>query len=97
MKHDRIKEIDSKFQTSWKTGAEIVKATDPFDGLINICGKIAIGRSLSKFSCSQIAGLMGLFVTTLSPQLAIPLLLKRVTEDLESLKSGLHIVRYSNI
>ena len=36
MKQDRIKEIDSKFQTSWKTGAELVKATDPFDGLINI-------------------------------------------------------------
>ena len=94
MKNDRIKDINSKFETTWKYSAEIAKAADPFEGLINLCGKIAIGRSLSKFSCTQLAGLLGLVLTTFSPKLAVPILLKRIAEDMECLKSGMEVVRY---
>ena len=76
-----------------ESSAEIAKAADPFEGLINLCGKIAIGRSLSKFSCSQLAGLMGLVITTFSPKLAVPILLKKIAEDMECLKSGMEVVR----
>ena len=71
----------------------MLKATDPFEALVKVCGKVVIGRSLSKFSASQLAGIMGLMVTTWTPQLTVPLLLKKISDDLECLKTGLHIVR----
>lgn len=89
-----MKALSGTFHTTWKHSAELLKATDPFEALVKICGKVVIGRSLSKFSCSQIAGLMGLAVTTWTPQLTVPLLLKKISDDLESLKSSLHIVRF---
>jgi len=42
MKNERLKDINSKFETTWKYSAEIAKAADPYEGLINLCGKIAI-------------------------------------------------------
>jgi len=32
MKNERLKEINSKFETTWKYSAEIAKAADPFEG-----------------------------------------------------------------
>ena len=61
-------DLSCVFHNSWKHGSEILKASDPFEALIAICGKVFIGKSLSKFSCSQVAGLMGLVVTTFAPQ-----------------------------
>ena len=67
-KEQHLNDLSCVFHNSWKHGSEILKATDPFEALIAICGKVFIGKSLSKFSCSQVAGLMGLVVTTFAPQ-----------------------------
>ena len=64
----QFNDLSCVFHNSWKHGSEILKASDPFEALIAICGKVFIGKSLSKFSCSQIAGIMGLVVTTFAPQ-----------------------------
>ena len=71
----------------------MVKSTDPFEALVATVGKHALGYSLSKFSCSQIAGLMGLVVTTFVPQITVPLLMRKILDDLKSLKDSMEIVR----
>ena len=66
----QIDDWNGLFKEAWKTGAEVIKAGDPFEALITIAGKQTIGFSLSKFNYSQLAGLMGLVVTTFAPQVA---------------------------
>lgn len=99
------------FKETWKTGAEMLKSGDPFESLITLAGKQTVGFSLSKFNYSQLAGLMGLVVTTFAPQvlsnfcfilrffvdsqITVPLLLKKITEDLKSLNHSMNIVRTS--
>lgn len=107
----QIDDWNGLFKETWKTGAEVIKSGDPFEALITIAGKQSIGFSLSKFNYSQLAGLMGLVVTTFAPQVApfvtknylvgcvsqitVPLLLKKITEDLKSLNQSMNIVRTS--
>lgn len=91
----QIEDWSGVFKETWKTGAEILKSGDPFEVLITVAGKQSIGYSLSKFNYSQLAGLMGLVVTTFAPQISVPLLLKKITEDLKSLNQSMNIVRTS--
>ena len=67
-KSDSKKEVKNVIASTCKIGAEILQSADPFQGMINVLGKACIGKSLSKYSCSQVAGLMGLVVTTFAPQ-----------------------------
>ena len=53
-----------------------------------------LGSFLSRFNCCQIAGILGVVVTTFMPNLSVPLLLKKITDDLKSLKRSLNVVRY---
>ena len=63
------KDLKDVLLTSCKVGAEIMLGSDdPFQSMINVLGKSCIGNSLSKLSCSQVAGIMGLVVTTFAPQ-----------------------------
>jgi hypothetical protein len=63
------KDLKDALLTSCKIGAEIMLGSeDPFQSMINVLGKSCIGTSLSKLSCSQVAGIMGLVVTTFAPQ-----------------------------
>lgn len=66
--NESTREVKNKIVSTCKVGAEILQSSDPFQGMINVLGKACIGKSLSKFSCSQVAGLMGLVVTTFAPQ-----------------------------
>ena len=66
----QLEEWNGLFKETWKTGAEIIKSSDPFEALVTIAGKQTVGFSLSKFNYSQLAGLMGLVVTTFAPQVA---------------------------
>ena len=66
--NESTKEVKNVIVSSCKVGAEILQSSDPFQGMINVLGKACIGKSLSKYSCSQVAGLMGLVVTTFAPQ-----------------------------
>ena len=63
-----IEDWNGVFKETWKTGAEVLKSGDPFEALITLAGKQTVGFSLSKFNYSQLAGLMGLVVTTFAPQ-----------------------------
>lgn len=63
-----IEDWNGVFKETWKTGVEIVKSGDPFEALITLAGKQSVGFTLSKFNYSQLAGLMGLVVTTFAPQ-----------------------------
>ena len=66
------KDLKDVLLSSCKVGAEIMLGSeDPFQSMINVLGKSCIGTSLSKLSCSQVAGIMGLVVTTLAPQVVI--------------------------
>ena len=80
-------------KTAWKDGAEILKSSDPFEALLTVFGKKVIGGYLSSFNCCQIAGISGVVVTTFLPQVSVPLLLKKITDDLKSLKKSLDVVR----
>ena len=64
----QIDDWNGVLKETWKTGAELMKSSDPFEALITVAGKQSIGFSLSKFNYSQLAGLMGLVVTTFAPQ-----------------------------
>ena len=68
MRNESVKEATNVIATTFKVGVEILQSSDPFQGMINVFGKTCVGKSLSKYSCSQVAGLMGLVVTTFAPQ-----------------------------
>ena len=55
-------------ESAIKYGAEIATASDPLAAAIAIGGKIGVGASLSKFSASQCAGLIGVIVSSINPQ-----------------------------
>ena len=55
-------------ESAIKYGAEIATACDPLAAAIAIGGKIGVGASLSKFSASQCAGLIGVIVSSINPQ-----------------------------
>ena len=53
-----------------KYGAEVATACDPLSAAIAIGGKLGVGASLSKFSASQCAGLIGVIVSSITPQVS---------------------------
>lgn len=44
---------------------------DIFDAAISVFGKSVVGSSLSRLSTSQCAGLVGLVVSTVAPQVVV--------------------------
>ena len=89
-------------------GAEVATSCDPLAAAIAIGGKVGVGLSLSRFSASQCAGLVGVIVSSITPQVmliyisyvysnlhqaSVPLLLKKISEDLDYLKKSMDIVR----
>ena len=51
-----------------KYGVEVAKSFDPLAAAIAVGGKVGVGVSLSRFSASQCAGLVGVIVTSICPQ-----------------------------
>ena len=70
---DKVADVTSKlFEFSLKTGAEILQSPeDIFQTAINIFGRNVVRNSLSKLSTTQCAGLIGVVVTTLAPQVEL--------------------------
>lgn len=80
-------------QLAIKHGAAIARSEDPLTTALQIIGKAGISEALSSFTGSQCAGLLGVVVTSLAPQASIPLLLKKISDDIEYLKRSMDIVR----
>ena len=51
-----------------KYGLEVALASDPLAAAIAVGGKTSVGVSLSRFSASQCAGLVGVMVSSITPQ-----------------------------
>jgi hypothetical protein len=51
-----------------KYGAEVANSSDPLAAASAVGGKNGVGVSLSRFSASQCAGLIGVIVTSITPQ-----------------------------
>ena len=47
---------------------EVATSRDPLAAAIAIGGKVGVGVSLSRFSASQCAGLVGVIVSSITPQ-----------------------------
>ena len=56
------------FETTWKKGSEVFGSCEPFDAALQIFGKSFLGTSLSKVSATQCSGLIGLLVSSISPE-----------------------------
>ena len=59
------------FEHAWKTGASLFKTDDPVESALEIFGKNIVQKSLSKASTFQCAGLIGVIVTSVAPQVSI--------------------------
>ena len=57
-------------ETAIKVGTEFVNSSDPFEAAAKVCGKTSAGASLSRFSASQCAGLIGVIVASFTPQVS---------------------------
>ena len=57
-------------ESAIKYGTEIATACDPLSAAIAVGGKLGVGASLSKFSASQCAGLIGVIVSSITPQVS---------------------------
>ena len=55
------------FEFAVRSGSEIFNSEDPFSTAVDIVGKKMIGNSLSKMLTSQCCGVIGLAVSTVSP------------------------------
>ena len=73
---DKVAEVTSKlFEFSLKTGAEIMQSPeDILDTAFKIFGRNVVGNSLSKLSTTQCAGLIGVVVTSIAPQVTYKIL-----------------------
>ena len=66
---ERISDAALKaFESTWKKGSELFGSCEPFDAALQIFGKSVLGSSFSKISATQCSGLIGMFVTTISPE-----------------------------
>ena len=72
-----------------KNGSQIYQSDDPLTEAIKIVGRKGIGEVLSNFSASQCAGLLGVVVTSIAPQASIPLMLKKISDDIDYMKKSL--------
>ena len=55
-------------EAALKYGLEVARSGDPLAAAIAIGGKVGVGVSLSRFSASQCAGLVGVIVSSITPQ-----------------------------
>ena len=51
-----------------KYGLEVATSCDPLSAAIAVGGKSGVGALLSKFSASQCAGIVGVIVSSITPQ-----------------------------
>ena len=79
-------------ENTLKNGVDMLNSVDPFETAINIFGRSVIGSILSELSVSQCSGLIGIILSTMAPETTIPLLLKKITEDLEYLKNSMDLL-----
>ena len=109
VKRDLLCKTTKVAETAIKIGAEFSNSCDPFAAAVAVGGKTGAGASLSRFSASQCAGLVGVIVASFTPQVynfqvktlmcmqifqaSVSLLLKKINDDLEYLKESLDIVR----
>ena len=66
---DPIMNIASKAAESvFKFGADVASSIDPLEAAVTVAGKAGVGLSLSRFSASQCAGIVGVIVSSICPQ-----------------------------
>ena len=63
-----VKAATKLFEMAWKGGAEFLSTNDPFEAAMSLFGKNVVGCSLSRISTNQVAGLLGIMISTLQPQ-----------------------------
>ena len=62
------KTINEATQKAVKVGGEIGNSSDPVEAAFKIAGKFGIEAALSRLSASQCAGLIGVIVSSIAPQ-----------------------------
>ena len=67
---DMISKAKETSESIIKYGEEIATACDPLAAAIQIGGKMGVGLSLSRFSASQCAGIIGLIISSICPQVS---------------------------
>ena len=68
VKQDLTGRATKSVEYAIKYGSEIANSCDPLAAAIAIGGKAGVGVSLSRSSASQCAGLVGVIVTSITPQ-----------------------------
>ena len=69
IKKEKISDAALKtFETTWKKGNEVFGSCEPFDAALQVFGKSFLGTTFSKISATQCSGLIGLLVTSISPE-----------------------------
>lgn len=63
--------LSKLFEKGVKVGKDFIGTDDPFDAIITVIGKTAVGSFLSKMTTCQCAGLVGFIVNTLHPEVNI--------------------------
>ena len=67
-----IMNLSSKaVESVFKFGAEIASALDPLEAAVSVAGKAGVGLSLSRFSASQCAGIVGVIASSICPQVKL--------------------------
>ena len=68
VKFDLLRKATKVAESAIKCGAEFVDSCDPLTAAVAISSKASAGASLSRFSASQCAGLLGVIVASFTPQ-----------------------------
>ena len=63
-----VKSVKGVAESVLKYGVEVATSHDPLGAAIAVGGKTGVGVLLSRFSASQCAGLIGVMVTSITPQ-----------------------------
>ena len=68
MRKDMLDKTTKTVESVVKIGLEIARSSDPFSAAVAVGGKAGIGAALSRISASQCAGLVGVIVSSITPQ-----------------------------
>jgi hypothetical protein len=68
VKRDLLCKATKVAESAIKYGAEVATSSDPLTAAVTISSKASAGASLSRFSASQCAGLVGVIVASFTPQ-----------------------------
>ena len=68
VKRDLLCKATKVAETAIKYGAEFANSCDPLSAAVAVGGKSGAGASISRFSASQCAGLVGVIVASFTPQ-----------------------------